>query len=1443
MSEIKILVVEDELIVAFDLESRLKELGYTVTATVASGEQAIRQAAELQPNLVLMDIKLVGEMDGIQAADQIRAQLDIPVIYLTAHGDEETLQHAKLAEPFGYILRPFQVRDLRTQIEMALYRHAMERKLRESEHKYRSIVENSADAIVLMDEQGRLVEWNATAEALTGLNREEVLGRTLWDVQFQVTPQENKSAAVYEQLKQTMLDLRQLSAQLARPQDMEIQCPDGTRRIVQVRGLIVPTDHPSSAAVGAILRDMTERKRMEEELRQARDELEERVQARTAELAAANAALQQRAEELSALNSLGRQVSTSLFSDQITQAALRALAASVNADVTLLYRREGDALLLEGVHLTMPESHHAAVPLHHVGECLCGLAIHQARPLYSSDIHTDARCTLEECKAAGLCSFAALPLFKGDTTMGVLGVASVEERDFSEQAAFLEALAAEISIGLQNALLHQEAARRVTELEQEILERRRVEQALQESEERYRTLYENIPIGIYRTTPDGQIVMANPATVRLVGYASFEELATRNLERDGFTVDHPRRRFTELMERHGQVTGLESVWKRRDGSLIFVRENARAFRGQDGNILYYEGTFEDITERKLAERALQEAERRYRDLFEEAPIMYVITRNQEDIPVIEDCNSMFLSVLGYGCDEIRGRQLTDVYTAASRARLLDGGYQRALSGQFEPEECELVTRDGRVVQTLLTTRPQVGADGCVTGTVAMFLDITARKRAEQALEESEQRFRRLAENAPDVIYRYEYLPQPRLAYISPAVKQLSGYSPEELYADLGLAFDMVYPDDRPLLGPALLNAARNGEPFVMRWVRQDGTLIWTEHRSVPVYDAAGNLVAVEGIARDITQRKWAEQSLQEGEERYRRRSTELAALHGISLHLNTSRDPADLLRLIVSQAVALLEAAAGGIYMYDEEKELLTFTMGAGYAVEYVGRTLKPGEGLAGRVFASRQAMTVADYAAWSGRAAAFDGDPRLKAVLCVPLMAAQTTLGALMVLGAEGQDFDEHDVWLVEMFGSHAAVALENVRLHAETRRRALLLASLNKAGQAMSSKLDFQLVLNQVIEEVRNLLKAEGASIILRDPANAELVFAAASGLGAQGLVGTRIPINTGIAGWVVRERQPALVQDTQNDPRFWRAVDQQTGATTRSLVAVPLRYKGSMWGVVEAINRSEGQFDQLDVEMLQVLANSAAIAIENARLYEAEKELRRLVEQSQLQLAESEKLAATGRLAATLAHEINNPLQAISNTMQLMLNFELEPDERRECVQLASTEVERLAGIVSRTLDFARRPQAEMKRASLNEIVENVLALTGKYLQHRHIALEQDLAPDLQPIRANPDELAQVFLNLVLNAVDAMPESGTLRVTTGSAGDRFLTATFSDTGCGIPPENLERIFEPFFSTKPDGTGLGLSVSAGVVSRHGGKIEVRSRINQGTTFVVRLPAATSQG
>lgn len=154
------------------------------------------------------------------------------------------------------------------------------------------------------------------------------------------------------------------------------------------------------------------------------------------------------------------------------------------------------------------------------------MAISEGEPVYSTSISDDRRCTLAECKQAGMHSFAALPLFKGTNTLGVLGIASTRERDFSRQAAFLQAVAAEVAIGLQNALLHQQVQGHVSELEKEVTQRKKAEDALRMSEERFRNIFEHSPIGIYQTTPDGRILMANPTLVRILGYASFRLAAS-----------------------------------------------------------------------------------------------------------------------------------------------------------------------------------------------------------------------------------------------------------------------------------------------------------------------------------------------------------------------------------------------------------------------------------------------------------------------------------------------------------------------------------------------------------------------------------------------------------------------------------------------------------------------------------------------------------------------------------------------------------------------------------------------------------------------------------------------------------------------------------------------------------------------------------------------------
>jgi PAS domain S-box-containing protein len=255
-------------------------------------------------------------------------------------------------------------------------------------------------------------------------------------------------------------------------------------------------------------------------------------------------------------------------------------------------------------------------------------------------------------------------------------------------------------------------------------------------------------------------------------------------------------------------------------------------------------------------------------------------------------------------------------------------------------------------------------------------------------------------------------------------------------------------------------------------------------------------------------------------------------------------------------------------------------------------------------------------------------------------------------------------------------------------------------------------------------------------------------------------------------------------------------------------------------------------------EVGAVTAIVSVLHDLTHHRELERRRL----ERALFETEKLAATGRLAASIAHEINNPLEAIKNALYLMAHQTPEDDPKRRFLDIASKETERVARILSQMLGSHRSPR--MAPTEVNGMILEAVALVEQPLRHRSIHVECDLDPDLPVIHASADQLKQVMWNLILNAQHAMPDGGAIHIATHRAGPAYLGREsvhiqIKDSGLGIAPEDLPLIFEPFFSTKVDthGTGLGLWVSMGVVQNHGGTIKVSSKSGQGTTFTLALP------
>jgi signal transduction histidine kinase/FixJ family two-component response regulator len=317
------------------------------------------------------------------------------------------------------------------------------------------------------------------------------------------------------------------------------------------------------------------------------------------------------------------------------------------------------------------------------------------------------------------------------------------------------------------------------------------------------------------------------------------------------------------------------------------------------------------------------------------------------------------------------------------------------------------------------------------------------------------------------------------------------------------------------------------------------------------------------------------------------------------------------------------------------------------------------------------------------------------------------------------------------------------------------------------------------------------------------------------------------------------PLLINaDGPGDPTL-KALLAELGLGTAILL--PIQRPNMRMVLYAARTVNESSFRESDIEMFQILARQAAAALENSRLYAEQLDYVRKVEDSQKALLQSEKMAAAGRLSASIAHEVNNPLQAVQNCLHLAGREDLPEEKRKEYFNLARTELERLIITVRRMLDFYRPGASSLEKLDLTEMLQYILHLMSKQLSEANVNVVFDFRGTIPPVMAVGSQIQQVFINLILNAADAMPDGGSLKITARSfkGGVEIL---FRDQGKGVPSERQSNIFEPFFSTKEGGTGLGLTVSYNIVSAHGGVLELLSDREPGACFRIFLPVGGKQ-
>lgn len=555
-------------------------------------------------------------------------------------------------------------------------------------------------------------------------------------------------------------------------------------------------------------------------------------------------------------------------------------------------------------------------------------------------------------------------------------------------------------------------------------------------------------------------------------------------------------------------------------------------------------------------------------------------------------------------------------------------------------------------------------------------------------------------------------------------------------------------------------------------------------------------------------------------------------LYLVSKVIHSTLDQQEALELIVREAVRLVDATSGSVVLINPIDGFLEIQASHGLP-EGTKLKLRVGEGITGWVAQQGKSAIVPNVREDQRYVPAHE---HTRSELAVPLEINGVLSGVVNVDSDETDAFDESDLALLTELASQAASVIHNTFLYEQSRIRADLFESLITVGQAINSAVDLDEALTAITREAASLMNAKACALQLLDESAAHLKLVASHGAGEAYLNKPDVEISESFLGSVVRLKKPLQIENVQTS----NAYQQQNIAREENLVAmlsIPLVFGGNAIGTLNIYKAEAYVFSNDEIRIAIALAELSALAIEKARLIE------RIVESEEL-LRQNEKLSALGLLAGEVAHEIRNPLTVLK-MLYHSLNLEFpEDDPRAEDVRIMGEKMDHLNTIVEQILTFARNAEPQLKPSDINKLVDDLRILVRRKLAQQNVELAIELADNLPQVKADSPQLSQVFLNLTLNALEAMPDGGKLTIQSRAVQlesseiePTHVQIEFRDTGCGMDAETRERAFTSLLNTsKPGGTGLGLAIVGRIVESHGGRIEIKPS-DSGTNFSILLP------
>lgn len=993
------------------------------------------------------------------------------------------------------------------------------------------------------------------------------------------------------------------------------------------------------------------------------------------------------------------------------------------------------------------------------------------------------------------------------------------------------------------------------------LERERQWQAsLRQSEQRYRTLTEQSLIGVLAVAKGFRIVYANPAIAEITGY-NVEELLSLPPEKVQALV-HPEDRalvwgrFQQRLASGDVPPHYEYCGIRKDGKVRWLEMHAAAIEyGGEPAVL---AAIRDITEHKRLEKQLRESENRYRCLFE-ASLDGILILDGETGELI-DANPFILNKLRYGLVELRGKHLWELgffedieLSKAAFKELKEKGYVRY-------EHLPLRTRDGqRIYVEFVSNAYEVEGQKFFQCNIR---DITERKRLDEALKASEQEKSIVLNTVAELIVRQDL--QHKVLWANRAAAQSVNLNPEELVGRH--CYEIWHGRSTPCVNCPVAKARDTGEPQEGEMSTPDGRM-WLIH-GYPVKDASGKVVELIEVTANITERK----RTQEMYETILRTAMDgffLTDMEGRFLEVNdtycrfTGYSREELLKMSISdvEAIETQEETARHIQKIREaghdrfesrhrckDGRLVDVEISINYLPRDSGRMVVFIHDITER----KRAMEAIRLSEERYRSVVENANEAISVVQNGVIKFANAkvteitgyTVEELNAMPAEVVIHPDDRERVVKyhsqrMQGEQAAVSYEFRIIDKWGKIRWLErhAASITWEGQPASLVLDTDVTEREQAgkalqkSEARYRLIAENTrDVIITTGMDLNVTYISPS----IKYLGDRSPEEV-LATPVDKLLTPASLQEATKVLReeLERAKTQPTEpGRSRTLELEVIRKDGStLWAEarVNFLRNVEGQ----SIGLIGVLRD-----ITERKKAEAERK------KLELKAQVSSRLAAVGEMAAGVAHEINNPLTGIVGYAQLLASREDLPEEVKKDLKVINDGAQRVAGIVQRLLTFARQIKPERRQVNVNQLIESTLVLRAYSLRTSNIEVITKLDPYLPDTIADPGQIQQVLLNLIINAETAMKEvrrKHRLTISTRCT-DNIIEIRVKDNGPGIKPEIMDRIFDPFFTTRPagEGTGLGLSLCYGIVSEHKGRIYAESKPGRGAAFVVELPVVT---